>query len=219
MVVMWCFDMWSTRYLGSSNFCGGLSSSWGTPSYTLSVVQFIMTYSRHAQFYTATLFSVNRMTAVLLPIVYKESSVTFTTVCVALICAVTILVCSTITYFKLTHRRSTIHCTKIDRVLLVVGLSSSLTTLTLALIEVPLYIAINFRTMSRDYFFIATCIKQCVIDLTFVFSAWSTVIQSSTIRSSIIRLYSPLCEKILAAWIRNNNIAVNYAIPASLLSG
>ncbi|CAJ0605056.1 unnamed protein product [Cylicocyclus nassatus] len=191
VVVMWFFDMSTTRFLGIGYFCKELLFSWGTPSWEISIVQFIMTYSRHAQFYAATVLSINRMTAVLVPVAYNESSVTFTTLFVALICAFTILICSAITYFKLTCRRNRFRCTKVDRVLLVVGLTSSLTTFTLALVEVPLYITINFGTLSRDHFFIATCIKQCVIDLTFVFSAWSTIYQCSTIRSTIIKLYFP----------------------------
>ncbi|CAJ0605052.1 unnamed protein product [Cylicocyclus nassatus] len=156
VVVMWCFDMSTTRFLGIGYFCKELLFSWGTPSWEISIVQFIMTYSRHAQFYAATVLSINRMTAVLVPVAYNESSVTFTTLFVALICAFTILICSAITYFKLTCRRNRFRCTKVDRVLLVVGLTSSLTTFTLALVEVPLYITINFGTLSRDHFFIAT---------------------------------------------------------------
>ncbi|VDM71377.1 unnamed protein product [Strongylus vulgaris] len=69
---MWCFDMTSTRFIGIGYFCQEMLSLWGSPSYGISLVQFTMTYSRHAQFYAATMLSINRMTAVLIPIAYNK---------------------------------------------------------------------------------------------------------------------------------------------------
>ncbi|EPB73964.1 hypothetical protein ANCCEY_06973 [Ancylostoma ceylanicum] len=67
MVVEWCWDMTTTRFIAIGYFCRELLSFWGDPNYVLAPVQFVMTYTRHASFYAATIISINRMTAVLWP--------------------------------------------------------------------------------------------------------------------------------------------------------
>lgn len=67
MVIEWCWDMTTTRFIAIGYFCHELLSFWGNPNHMLAPVQFVMTYTRHASFYAATILSVNRMTVVLWP--------------------------------------------------------------------------------------------------------------------------------------------------------
>ncbi|RCN30380.1 hypothetical protein ANCCAN_23846 [Ancylostoma caninum] len=120
-------------------------------------------------------------------------SVTFTTLLVASFCAVIIFFSTIVTYIKLgSFRRNRGQWNKVDKNLLIVGMTSSVSTFLLAIAEIPLYMSINFGVMSQGQFFIAICIKQIVIDLTFLFSAWSLVFFCSTVRFSIVRMYCSL---------------------------
>ncbi|KHJ81330.1 integral membrane protein [Oesophagostomum dentatum] len=259
MVVMWCFDMFTTRFLGLGYFCRYMLLNWGQPSYWFSPVQFVMTYSRHAQFYAATVVSINRMTAVLLSTSYNkiwethwtkflvvifvlpifttwyllptlsylapyrlggltiayvklvpnpwnrenllfQSSVTFTSLFVALLCAVIIFITTIITYSKVgAYRSNRSRSNKVDTSLLLVGMVSSVSTFLLAIAEIPLCMSINFGLVSRKHFLLAICIKQFVIDLTFVFSGWSTLVLCSAVRNSIFGMYSSLIESSFQA--------------------
>ncbi|KAL6736512.1 hypothetical protein Aduo_006857 [Ancylostoma duodenale] len=244
MVVMWCFDMTSTRFIAIGYKCRDMLELFGTPSFELSPVQFVMTYSRHAQFYAATVLSINRMTAVLFPTNYSKiweshwvkfmammlilplftswyllptqsylrpyslggltiaynkiipnalCSVTFTTLLVASFCAIIIFFSTIVTYIKLgSSRKNRGQWNKVDKNLLVVGMTSSVSTFLSAIAEIPLYMSINFGVMSQKHFFVAICIKQIVIDITFLFSAWSLVFFCSTVRFSIARMYCSL---------------------------
>ncbi|KIH62435.1 integral membrane protein [Ancylostoma duodenale] len=208
MVVMWCFDMTSTRFIAIGYKCRDMLELFGTPSFELSPVQFVMTYSRHAQFYAATVLSINRMTAIweshwvkfmammlilplftswyLLPtqsylrpyslggltIAYNKiipnalCSVTFTTLLVASFCAIIIFFSTIVTYIKLgSFRKNRGQWNKVDKNLLVVGMTSSVSTFLSAIAEIPLYMSINFGVMSQKHFFVAICIKQIVIDI------------------------------------------------------
>ncbi|KAK6737892.1 hypothetical protein RB195_020160 [Necator americanus] len=199
MVVMWCFDMLSTRFIGTGYLCTELLNLWGKRSYALSGVQFVMTFSRHAQFYAATVLSINRMTAVVYPTSYKQCSITFTTMVVISICALIILFTTILTYFKfLSYTSSVRRWSKVDKNLMIVGTTSSLTTFLLAIAEIPLYLLINYSVMSRTHFFIAICVKQIVIDLTFLFSGWSILLLSSAVRRSVVGVYIGLKDAMRA---------------------
>ncbi|ETN82080.1 integral membrane protein, C.elegans Srg family [Necator americanus] len=250
MVVMWCFDMLSTRFIGTGYLCTELLNLWGKRSYALSGVQFVMTFSRHAQFYAATVLSINRMTAVVYPTSYKQiwekrwktfmlltfllplcstwyllptksfltpytlggltikyvkilpnllCSITFTTMVVISICALIILFTTILTYFKfLSYTSNVRRWSKVDKNLMIVGTTSSLTTFLLAIAEIPLYLLINYSMMSRTHFFIAICVKQIVIDLTFLFSGWSILLLSSAVRTSIVGVYIGLKDAMRA---------------------
>ncbi|EYB97603.1 hypothetical protein Y032_0139g2118 [Ancylostoma ceylanicum] len=259
MVVMWCFDMTSTRFIAIGYLCRDMLELFGTPSFQLSPVQFIMTYSRHAQFYAATVVSINRMTAVLFPTNYNKiwethwvkfltlmlilplftswyllptqsylrsyslggltiaynkiipnalCSVTFTTLLVASFCAVIIFFSTVVTYIRLgTFRKNRGQWNKVDKNLLIVGMTSSVSTFLLAIAEIPLYMSINFGVMSQEHFFIAICIKQIVIDITFLFSAWSILFLCSTVRFFIIKMYCSLKYVIEGKAKGSDNVA------------
>ena len=64
--------MTTTRFIAIGYFCHELLDKYGHPSYALAPLQFVMTYSRHSQFYIATVVSINRMTAVMFPSRYED---------------------------------------------------------------------------------------------------------------------------------------------------
>ena len=64
--------MTTTRFIAIGYFCHELLDKYDHPSYALAPLQFVMTYSRHSQFYIATVVSINRMTAVMFPSRYED---------------------------------------------------------------------------------------------------------------------------------------------------
>ncbi|CAD6193746.1 unnamed protein product [Caenorhabditis auriculariae] len=70
--VMWVWDMTTTRFIATGIWCHEMLAAYGTPSHFYAPLQFVMTYSRHAQFYSATVLSLNRMTAVVWPVKYNK---------------------------------------------------------------------------------------------------------------------------------------------------
>ncbi|EPB77562.1 hypothetical protein ANCCEY_03320 [Ancylostoma ceylanicum] len=145
--------MTSTRFIAIGYLCRDMLELFGTPSFQLSPVQFIMTYSRHAQFYAATVVSINRMTAVLFPTNYNKIWETHWVKFLTLM-----LILPLFTSWYLLPTQSYLR-------------SYSLGGLTIAYNKIipnaliPLYMSINFGVMSQEHFFIAICIKQIVIDI------------------------------------------------------
>uniref|UniRef100_A0A1I7XC56 Serpentine receptor class gamma n=1 Tax=Heterorhabditis bacteriophora TaxID=37862 RepID=A0A1I7XC56_HETBA len=241
---MWCWDMTTTRFIAIGFWCREMLSALGSPSYILTPVQFIMTYSRHAQFYVATVLSINRMTAVVYPAKYSKiwgshlfpillsifllpllsswyllptqtllahypmggltityikmidnpwNSVTYMTMVVGSFCGVFIFISTIVTYYKLNNIniRECNRTMKTEHSLLVVGLVSSTTTFCLAVVELPFYILCNYF-MDAYLFFVATCIKQLLIDIMFVFCPWSMFLVCTGIRKAILDMLRPV---------------------------
>ncbi|PAV76972.1 hypothetical protein WR25_20884 [Diploscapter pachys] len=184
--------MTTTRFIAIGYFCHELLDKYGHASYALAPLQFVMTYSRHSQFYIATVLSVNRMTAVMFPSRYEDI---WERNFLPIVASVFILPIPTTWYLLPTQAllaRYPMGGLTLTYVKLLPNPWNSVTYLTMIVGSccgiAPFYHLCNYL-LDNYVFWVCTCIKQIFIDIIFVFSAWSMIFFCAGIRVAIRDLY------------------------------